>query len=293
MRRPQADQRGSWRKLVIPDEAMIARIAILDVICPQFKDVTAWIIRAAGLSAATGTPLQLDPAVVVGTPGTGKTFYAHKLAEALGVPSEVIAMNLMTDRGSVFSGLAPVWKSSGPSKVAKLLIEGSHACPLIVIDEIEKACPINPSVSPAHILHSLLERENAARFTDEFVDPPIRADHIVWFATANSLAPLPDSIVDRLMVFKIAPQAVEMLVIQKSIFHEANLRVGGSFAEPAIAQLETCAGHNPRTLSCLWPSAMGFAFAAGRRHLVASDVRGAKQVLIAGKDGARSPIGFV
>ncbi|WP_306222633.1 AAA family ATPase [Bosea beijingensis] len=291
--RMQGDERGPWRKLVIPDAVMIARIAGLDAICPHFSEVTAWIVRAAGLSAATGTPLRLDPAVVVGPPGTGKTFYARKLAEALGVPSEVIAMNLMTDRGSAFSGLTPVWRSSGPGKVAKLLIEGSHASPLIVIDEIEKASPINPSETPENVLHSLLERENAARFVDEFLDLPIRADHIFWFATANSLSPLSPSIVDRLIVFQVALKPDEMLAIQKSLFHEANLRVGQSFAEPGAALFKAIAGHNPRTLSRLWPIAMGFACEAGRRDLDIADIRQAEQVLIGGKEGARRPIGFI
>jgi ATP-dependent Lon protease len=287
------DERGPWRKLVIPDEAMIARLVGLDAICPQFRDVTAWVVRAAGLSLATATPLRLDPAVVVGPPGTGKTFYARKLAEALGVPSDVIAMNLMTDRGAAFSGLAPVWRASGPGKVAKLLIEGSHACPLVVIDEIEKASPINPRETPENVLHSLLERENAARFVDEFVDLPVRTDHIFWFATANSLDPLPGSIVDRLIVFTVEPKEAEMLAIQKSIFRESNLRVGCSFVEPDVALFEATAGHNPRTLSRLWDIAMGFACEAGRQHLVAADIRAAEQILLAGKESARKPIGFI
>jgi ATP-dependent Lon protease len=288
-----ADDRGPWRKLVIPDEVMIARLTGLDAICPQFAAVTAWIVRAAGLSRVTGSPLRLDPAVVVGPPGIGKTFYARKLTESLGVPSEVIAMNLMTDRGSAFSGLTPVWRASAPGKVAKLLIEGSHACPLIVIDEIEKASPINPSETPENVLHSLLERENAARFVDEFVDLPVRADHIFWLATANSLDPLPPSIVDRLIVFNVEPKPAEMLAIQRSIFHEANLRVGRSFDEPGEALFQATAGHNPRLLSRLWDIALGFACAAGRRHLVSEDVRGAEQVLLGGKESARRPIGFV
>lgn len=292
-RRVLGNERGPWRKLVIADEAMIARIAALDAICPQFADVTAWIVRAAGLSAATKTPLRLDPAVVVGPPGIGKTFYARQLAEALGVPSDVIAMNLMTDRGSAFSGLAPVWKASGPGRVAKLLLEGSHACPLIVIDELEKASPLNPSETPINVLHSLLERENAARFVDEFVDLPIRADHIFWFATANSLDPLPESIVDRLIVFQVKLEEAEMLAIQRSIFHEANLRVGQSFVEPEITLFEACAAHNPRAMSRLWDIAMGFACEAGRHHLVAADIRGAEQVLLGGREGARRPIGFI
>ena len=287
------DSRGPWRRLVIADGAMLERLKALDLICPQFAAVTAWVVRAAMLSHVTNTPLRLDPAVVVGAPGVGKTFYARKLAEALAVPSEVIAMNLMTDRGSTFSGLSPVWKASSPGKVAKLLIEGSHACPLIIIDEIEKASPINPSETPVNVLHSLLERENAACFVDEFVDLPIRADHIFWLATANSLDPLQPSIVDRLIVFQVETKEAEMLAIQQSIFHEANLRAGRAFAEPAPALFAATAGHNPRTLWRLWTIAMGFACEAGRRDLAIADIQEAERVLLAGKEGARQPIGFI
>lgn len=285
--------RGPWRKLVIADEAMLERLKALDLICPQFAAVTAWVVRAAMLSNVTNTPLQLDPAVVVGAPGVGKTFYARKLAEALAVPSEVIAMNLMTDRGSTFSGLSPVWKASAPGKVAQLLIEGTHACPLIVIDEIEKASPINPSETPVNVLHSLLERENTACFIDEFVDLPLRADHVVWLATANSLDPLPPSIIDRLIVFQVETREAEMLAIQQSIFHEANVRIGSAFAEPEIDLFKATAAHSPRTLSRVWTIAMGFACEAGRRHLIDADIRGAERILLAGKEGPRRPIGFI
>jgi ATP-dependent Lon protease len=287
------DSRGPWRKLVIADEAIIERLKALDLICPQFAAVTAWVARAATLSRVTNTPLRLDPAVVVGPPGIGKTFYARKLADALAVPSDVIAMNLMTDRGSTFSGLSPIWKASSPGKVAKLLIEGTHACPLIVIDEVEKASPINPSETPVNVLHTLLERENAACFVDEFVDLPIRADHVFWFATANSLDPLPPSIVDRLIVFQVDAKEAEMLAIQQSIFHEANLRAGCAFAAPEIALFQVTARHNPRTLSRLWTIAMGFACEAGRRQLIEADMRGAEQILLAGKEAAKRPIGFI
>lgn len=292
-RRMEQHPSGPWRKLVMPDTRMIARLSNLDAICPHFATVTAWIVRAARLAMVTGAPLRLDPAVVLGPPGIGKTFYARKLAEALGVPSEVIAMNLMTDRGAAFTGLRPVWKAAGPGKVAKLLLDHDHASPLIVIDEIEKASPLNPNERPENVLHSLLERENAARFVDEFVDLPIRADHIFWFATANSLDPLPTSIVDRLIVFSVEPKPAEMLAIQRSIFAEANLRVGRCFAEPGDTLFRATAGHNPRTLSRLWDIAMGFACAEGRRHLVVEDVRGAERILLAGKEAARRPIGFV
>ncbi|CAH1680395.1 ATPase family associated with various cellular activities (AAA) [Hyphomicrobiales bacterium] len=287
------DPRGPWRKLVRPDAAMIERLRGLDAICPHFREVTAWIVRAAGLALATGTPLRLDPAVVLGPPGIGKTFYARKLAAVLAIPSEIIAMNLMTDRGSVFTGLTPVWRASAPGKVTQLLLDSDYASPLIIIDEIEKASPLNPRETPENVLHSLFERENAVRFVDEFVDIPVRADHIFWFATANSLDPLPASIVDRLIVFQVEPAPADMLAIQKSIFREANLRAGDSFAEPDETLFRAAARHNPRLLSRLWDVAMGFACAERRRHLVVGDVRGAEHMLLAGREGARKAIGFM
>jgi hypothetical protein len=94
-------------------------------------------------------------------------------------------------------------------------------------------------------------------------------------------------------VFQVALKPDEMLAIQKGLFHEANLRVGQSFAEPGAALFKAIAGHNPRTLSRLWPIAMGFACEAGRRDLDIADIRQAEQVLIGGKEGARRPIGFI
>lgn len=126
-----------------------------------------------------------------------------------------------------------------------------------------------------------------------FTDLPVRADHIFWFATANSLDPLPASIVDRLIVFTVEPKPEQMLAIQTSIFHQANLQVGRSFAVPEEALLRLGAGHNPRLLARLWPIAMGFACEAGRRHLIGADLRSAEQVLLSGREGARTPIGFI
>lgn len=286
------DERGSWRALLVPDAEMIARIAALDRTCPQFRDVTAWVLRAATLAMAGGQPLRLDPCVLLGAPGVGKTFYARRLSQAFGVATLTIPMNLVTDRGSWFSGLAPVWRASAPGKVAQLLIDSSCASPVIVIDEIEKASPINPSETPINVLHSLLERENASRFTDEFLEVPLRADHIVWIATANDLSPLPTSIVDRLIAFEITLEPGQMLAIQRSIFAEANAVTGGLFAAPTDALLEQVMAETPRAMSRLWPIAFGFSCLEGRRHVTRADLAQAEGVLRLGREG-RGRIGFL
>ncbi len=286
------DDRGSWRSLLVPDAEMIARIAALDLICPQFSAVTAWILRAATLAMAGGQPLRLDPCVLLGAPGVGKTYYARRLSQAFGVATLTIPMNSVTDRGTWFSGLAPVWRASGPGKVAQLLLDSSCASPVIVIDEIEKASPINPSETPINVLHSLLERENASRFTDEFLEVPLRADQIIWIATANDLSPLPASIVDRLIAFEISLEPGQMLAIQRSIFDEANVATGGLFSAPTDALLEQVMTLTPRAMSRLWPIAFGFSCMDGRRHITRADLAQAEGVLRLGQAG-RGRIGFM
>ncbi len=286
------DERGSWRSLIVPDAEMIARLAALDLACPQFAVVTAWIVRAATLAMAGGQPLRLDPCVLLGAPGVGKSFYAHRLAQAFGVSRLTIPMNLVTDRGTWFSGLAPVWRASAPGKVAQLLIDSNCASPVIVIDEIEKASPLNPNETPINVLHSLLERENASRFTDEFVEVPLRADHIIWVATANDLSPLPNSIVDRLIAFEITLEPSQMLAIQRSLFDEANAATGGLFAAPTDALLGQVMAQTPRAMSRLWPIAFGFACMERRRHVNRADLAQAQAVLRLGSAG-KGTIGFL
>jgi len=285
-------ERGSWRSLLVPDAEMIARIAALDRTCPQFAAVTAWILRAATLAMAGDQPLRLDPCVLLGAPGVGKTYYARRLAQAFGVKTMTIPMNSVTDRGTWFSGLAPIWRASAPGKVAQLLLDSHCASPVIIIDEIEKASPINPTETPINVLHSLLERENASRFTDEFLEVPLRADHIIWIATANDLAPLPASIVDRLIAFEITLEPGQMLAIQRSIFAEANVATGGLFSAPTDALLEQVMTLTPRAMSRLWPIAFGFACMDGRRHVTRSDLAQAEGVLRLGREG-RGRIGFL
>lgn len=290
--RLQEDERGSWRNLIVPDAEMIARIAALDLTCPQFAAVTGWVQRAATLAMTAGRPLRLDPCVLVGGPGLGKTYYARRLAEAIGVATLTIPMSTMSDRGTWFTGLTPAWKAAAMGRVAQLLVDSNCASPVIIVDEIEKASPINPAETPINVLHSLLERENAARFTDEFLDIPLRCDQIIWITTANDLGPLPPAIVDRLIAFEITIERAQMLAIQRSLFDAANATFGDRFEPPDDTFLEDLAALSPRRASRLWPIAFGFAGVDRRWHVTRTDIARAAAMLENGR-GAKRRIGFL
>lgn len=89
---------------------------------------------------------------------------------------------------------------------------------------------MHPDEKPLAFLHSVLERENAQTFTDEYLTIPMRADHAIWILTANSTEGLAPSIVDRLTAFEIAdPDANALKTVISSIYAETNQRFNQAF----------------------------------------------------------------
>ena len=112
-------------------------------------------------------------------------------------------MNLADDAGAIV-GHSLSWRGARPGLVARTLLEGPSAAPVILVDEIDKA-GWRVQGDPTDVLLSLLEPENAQAFVDAYIEAPIRADHIQWLCTANDTAMLRTSLLDRLLVAPIEP----------------------------------------------------------------------------------------
>ena len=167
--------------------------------------------------------------------------------------------------------------------VARTLLEGPSASPVLLVDEIDKALWSDHG-DPRDVFHTLLEPENARRFIDAYLETPIRTDHVIWLATANDVVALRPSLVDRLLVLAIdAPSAEQRATVARSIFADLIASYGDSVAA-AIGDdvVQALADAPPRQVRQLMQLALGFAAEARRRHVTPDDVRSASRQLSAG-----------
>ena len=276
------DKRGPNRDLAEADAETIARLHELAAIAPNFAEAIGTVVRAARLSMQTRRPLTIPPLLLLGAPGVGKTFWARAVAKAIGTTYAEISMNLADDSGAIV-GHSASWRAARPGLVARSLLEGPSAAPVIVIDEIDKGA-WRELGDPTDVLHSLLEPENARQFADAYVEAPIRADQVVWLATANELGTLRPSLIARFLVMPIeVPTAHQRATVARSIYASVAKIYGDELAaEIGDDVVEALADAPPRQVRRIIQLALGHAAEERRRRLAPSDVRRASKQLAAG-----------
>jgi len=239
---------------------------------PNFAGVLDDLRKHLALAVAGDEAVQFVPILLVGEPGLGKTYFAKKLAQALGTGFEFVSMNSLT-AGWVLTGASAQWHNARPGKIAQTLIEGDFANPVVVLDEVDKAGG-DHRYDPMGALYTLLERDTATAFKDEFIDVDIDASHILWVATANDESAIPDPILNRMNVYVIErPDADGSRRIALSVYRDILDQHRWPFpAEPSPELLDRLATIPPRDMRKLLLDAFGTARLAGRDHLVATDI---------------------
>lgn len=231
----------------------------------------------------------MPPMLLVGPPGVGKTYFARKLGSAIG--TTVLEQSMTGADDTILTGHSVSWKGARIGVVARTLIEGETASPLIFVDEIDK--PQN--VGHADLLdpfHSLLEPENARVFVDTYLEVPLRADKILWVATANETSHLKPSLLDRFVVLRIEPPNHDERCAIINNLYGITVRAYGSFfdSELSIDVIDALADDPPRRMRMVIELAMGFAIADRRPCLSTEDVHAARR--LAASSVTRQRIGF-
>ena len=142
--------------------------------------------------------VHLRPLLIVGEPGGGKSRFARRLGELLGL--NVWREDASRADGAVFGGTDRRWYSAEPCHAFLAIAQGKIANPLVLIDEIEKAGTRNDYGRLWDCLLGFLEVESAGRYPDPALQTPLDLSHVSYISTANSIDPLPSPIRDRFRV---------------------------------------------------------------------------------------------
>ena len=239
---------------------------------PNFVNVVDDLRKCLALAVAGNEAVQFTPMLLLGEPGLGKTYFAKKLARALGTGFEFVSMTSLT-AGWILPGASAQWNNSRPGKVAQTLIEGDYANPVVVLDEVDKAGG-DSRYDPMGALYALLERDTASHFKDEFIDVDMDASHILWVATANDESTIPEPILNRMNVYTIEqPDAHGALRIALAVYHEILDAHRWPFPhDPSESVLERLSALPPRDMRKLLVDAFGTARLANRDFLVPEDI---------------------
>ncbi len=237
---------------------------------PHFGEVVDLIEGRLLMAAETGKPTLIPPILLAGEPGVGKTHFTLELARALG--RRIIRHGFdLGHTGEALLGSARHWSNTEPGLVFNAVCMGEQADPVVLLDEIDKACA-RSSNNPLAPLHSLLEPLTAKAVKDISVGITFDASHVFWLATANDLQNIPEPILSRFRVFHIhsptAEQAIEMARAVAASVHERF----PSF-EPPEGRLVTLLAHlTPREQIQALEDAFARARVNGRKQLLRQDL---------------------
>lgn len=289
-----SDPMMGWRPMIVATEAMIVDLVALADAAPNFRALFEVVISAARASLLAAMPLRLPPMLLVGPPGAGKSRAAYAIASALQTSVEKVPVTMQTGAG-VLSGLDWTWRTPSMGAVAKALLSAQTACPILVIDEIDKSSPRSEYGQLLDPLHDLLESDTSRAFRDEYLKLPLAADGVHWLATCNELSLIPAPITDRTLVLEVQqPNPHEMGVILRAMIQAATKRWGDWFPAEIDVDPGTLAALrliHPRAARRVIDLAVGFAVAAGRRQILAKDAERARMITIGPKTTRK--IGFL
>jgi hypothetical protein len=144
------------------------------------------------------TTVRLRPLLLVGDPGGGKSRFARRLGEVLGL--SVWREDASRADGAVFAGTDRRWYSAEPCHPFLAVAAGRIANPLVLIDELEKSGTRSDYGRLWDCLLGFFEIETSARFPDPALQTNLDLSQVSYVATANSVDPLPGPIRDRMRV---------------------------------------------------------------------------------------------
>ncbi|WFU45735.1 AAA family ATPase (plasmid) [Bradyrhizobium sp. CB82] len=155
------------------------------------------------------TTIRLRPLLIVGEPGGGKSRFARRIGEVLGL--HVWRTDASRSDGAVFGGTDRRWYSAEPCHPFLAIAQGKTANVLVLLDELEKAATRSDHGRLWDCLLGFLEPETNSRYPDPALQTNLDLSQVSYIATANALDPLPSPIRDRFRIVTFPKPAANHL----------------------------------------------------------------------------------
>lgn len=153
------------------------------------------------LEKLTGPTIsRVRPTVLVGEPGSGKTRFARRLFEELGMAHTLVSCGGTSD--SAIGGTPRRWKTGTPCIAIGAACRANCCGPAIILDEFEKVATGGHGGSIHAVLIGLFEDETAKRWYDPYLQCECDLSSVSWLLTANDLEGVPRPLLDRCRVVR-------------------------------------------------------------------------------------------
>lgn len=220
---------GQRRLIEQPQLEIVSGLARLEAEMPNFAPIITLLSGELALArASTPEDFRVTCICMDGVPGIGKTRFAREVGKILGVGFEQFSMG--SAQGCFeLTGTSANWSNSRPGRLIGFMAKSMTACPVILLDEIDKIDG-NERYSIVPALLDLLERDTAKTFRDDCLELRFDASKVIFLATSNDRALIPLPLLSRMRV-------VEVLIPTQEQRREIIDRMASDFAKYGVSFL--------------------------------------------------------